>query len=87
MPKPKKATRIEAGILLAVVWLSRDKDDWTAAAELAKTYGVANRDVSDHAEFDRETFARLNEHERCNFHLGNKDFAGSTKEIRQEDSL
>jgi len=69
--KHRKATRIEKGLLLAVVWLAKDMDQPSVAADLAKAYGVNNLDVSDHAEFDQEVFAQLNEYSGINLMLSN----------------
>jgi hypothetical protein len=69
MSKPKKATRIEKGILLAAVWLARDMDRPSMAVDLLKHHGVNNLDVSDHAEFDREVFADLNKYNEVRFVL------------------
>lgn len=67
--KPKKPTRIEKGILLAVVWLYQDANQPAMAANLARNFGVHDRDVSDHAEFDLEVYAKLNASESTRFVL------------------
>ena len=69
--KPKKPTRIEKGILLCVVWLAEDGREPSVAAEMAKSWGVHNLDVTDSEPFDRDVFERLNKNERTQFHLSN----------------
>lgn len=69
--KPKKPTKLQHGILLAVFWLARYQDLPRMAAGMAKDYGVENLDLSDFDDFEKEIYAYLNKHEATNFHLFN----------------
>ena len=71
MLKLRKPTRIEKGLLLAVVWLHQDSDQPSVAANLAKAFGLQNLDVRDLADFDKEVFQKMNTSERCKFILQN----------------
>ena len=71
MKPPRKPTRIEKGLLLAVVWLYQDSDQPSVAANLAKSYGLHTLDLSACADFDREVFQKLNDAEGTKFILHN----------------
>jgi len=75
MKAPRKPTRIEKGLLLAVVWLYQDSDQPSVAANLARSYGLHTLDVSDSADFDKEVFAKMNESEGTNFILHNESLS------------
>lgn len=72
---PKKPTRIEKGLLLAVTWLHTDADQPSMAAYLAKSYGLHALDLSDCADFDKEVFRKLNASEGTKFILDNREVA------------
>jgi len=81
--KPKKPTRIEKGILLAVVYLANDLDQPTMAANLARSHGVHNLDVSDAADFDKEVYAELNKEDHMDLILSNDTLC---REAGQKDA-
>lgn len=68
--KPKKPTRMENGILLAVVWMYQDAGQPSVAANMAREFGVHDLDVTGHADFDREIYAKMNASEGTKFFLG-----------------
>lgn len=69
--KPKKPTKLQHGILLAVFWLARHLDLPRVAANLAKDHGVDNLDLSDFDDFEKEIYGYLNDYEATNFLLSN----------------
>jgi len=80
MKTPRKPTRIEKGILLAVVWLYQDADQPSVAANLAKSYGLHALDLSDCADLDREVFQKLNDAEGTKFILHNAEVRHGAKD-------
>lgn len=75
---PKKPTRIEKGLLLAVVWLYQDAHSPSMAANIARDFGVHDLDVSGHAEFDIAVFAKLNASEGTRFFLEDAAMKGGS---------
>ena len=71
MKAPRKPTRLEKGLLLAVVWLYQDSDQPSVAANLARNYGLDALDLSDAADFDKEVFQKMNDAEGTTFILHN----------------
>lgn len=80
MKTPRKPTRIEKGLLLAVVWLYQDSDQPSVAANLARGYGLHTLDLSDAAEFDKEVLQKLNDAEGTRFILHNAEVRHDAKD-------
>ena len=86
MKAVRKPTRIEKGLLLAVVWLYHDLDQPSVAANLARSYGLHALDLSDTADFDKEVFQKLNISEGTKFILVNDKITGGTPSAESDCS-
>jgi len=84
MKNPRKPTRLEKGILIAVVWLAKDVDRPNTAADLAVAYGVSRLDVSGLGGFDREVLEGLNGYPGVEFAGGLPVWRSAKSEIAKE---
>jgi hypothetical protein len=83
MKSLRKPTRIEKGLLLAVVWLYQDSDQPSVAANLARGYGLNALDLSDASDFDKHVFQKMNDAEGTKFIIHNANSAGTAAHERK----